>query len=532
MDDFTRRALLAGGFSFSIAANGPDAERARPRLRPLKYPHGEVSEIRLCDEDFGIVGDGLTIDDQAFAKALAWLVGNDYRALILPPAKILRIATPHVADFKRHVGCRLIMLGALRPDPGIGDALTVMNTRDSEFDLCVDGGGQTADYTQAAPHGCDQAFVFLGTRQCKLKVRARSYKGRVLRTKREGPGQFKTSMFELEIYTGDTTAGGGRRSGGCGQAFWLEGTTAWGAISRASCMWDDYGSRMYRVDDILFGQMDLTREIVFDSVGSLWGASLAIGDDGKKHDCVQLLNDCRRVYIGSVLAVDGRIGLRIKNTNPVNGSIEFGCVATIGCDFAGVSLEGASSVRLTQESSGDRIACVIDGHSQNIDVTCRSKRSSGHAIVLREGATLIKVEGSAESLRDQRSSRYAAVRCESRGAGIIFTNFLIIGDGWAGGYDLPDDNQVSVYGGSCPSVELFVASPPAVGLYLQADRRLHLLGDLVTGGHGRLTLKANGSLRLASFPSDPNDAEEGDIYFNGTTKKIRCFDGSKWKNIG
>ena len=43
-------------------------------------------------------------------------------------------------------------------------------------------------------------------------------------------------------------------------------------------------------------------------------------------------------------------------------------------------------------------------------------------------------------------------------------------------------------------------------------------------------LHVNGIMRLEPLGADPSPADKGDLYFNGNTNKLRCYDGSTWHN--
>jgi hypothetical protein len=46
----------------------------------------------------------------------------------------------------------------------------------------------------------------------------------------------------------------------------------------------------------------------------------------------------------------------------------------------------------------------------------------------------------------------------------------------------------------------------------------------------RIVVKSTGAVRY--IPMDtPATAEEGDVYFDSTSKKLRCFNGTAWNNL-
>ncbi len=55
--------------------------------------------------------------------------------------------------------------------------------------------------------------------------------------------------------------------------------------------------------------------------------------------------------------------------------------------------------------------------------------------------------------------------------------------------------------------------------------------NLITEGVSRATIKSTGQLRFVPLASDPGSAEAGDVYYNSTTNKLRCYNGSAWNDL-
>jgi hypothetical protein len=52
-----------------------------------------------------------------------------------------------------------------------------------------------------------------------------------------------------------------------------------------------------------------------------------------------------------------------------------------------------------------------------------------------------------------------------------------------------------------------------------------------TAGLERLRIKSAGQLRFVPLASDPGSAEAGDVYYNSTTNKLRCYNGTAWNDL-
>jgi len=81
----------------------------------------------------------------------------------------------------------------------------------------------------------------------------------------------------------------------------------------------------------------------------------------------------------------------------------------------------------------------------------------------------------------------------------------------------------------------FVVKPgaPLGTVDLVADARTGDYPDLrcVTSGAVRLNLKKTGQLRFVPLSSDPAGAEAGDVYYNSSTNKLKCYDGTSWNDL-
>lgn len=74
---------------------------------------------------------------------------------------------------------------------------------------------------------------------------------------------------------------------------------------------------------------------------------------------------------------------------------------------------------------------------------------------------------------------------------------------------------------------LEIASGPAVQATYY-DSPIHYLR---TSGFQRLNIKTNGQVRFVPLASPPSGAEPGDVYYDGATNKLRCYDGTNWNDL-
>jgi hypothetical protein len=52
-----------------------------------------------------------------------------------------------------------------------------------------------------------------------------------------------------------------------------------------------------------------------------------------------------------------------------------------------------------------------------------------------------------------------------------------------------------------------------------------------TGGTSRAVIKQNGQVRFVPLAADPASAEAGDVYYNSTSNKLKCYNGTTWNDL-
>jgi len=68
---------------------------------------------------------------------------------------------------------------------------------------------------------------------------------------------------------------------------------------------------------------------------------------------------------------------------------------------------------------------------------------------------------------------------------------------------------------------------------LNAQYATGSLGQLAfqTAGTDRVLMKNNGQLRFVPLAADPAGAEAGDVYYNSTSNKLKCYNGTTWNDL-
>jgi hypothetical protein len=55
--------------------------------------------------------------------------------------------------------------------------------------------------------------------------------------------------------------------------------------------------------------------------------------------------------------------------------------------------------------------------------------------------------------------------------------------------------------------------------------------NFYTGGTSRVVMKQNGQVRFVPLAADPAGAEAGDVYYNSTSNKLKCYNGTTWNDL-
>lgn len=360
---------------------------------------------------FGVKGDGSTDDRNAIYNALLWWKATG--CTLFFPAGSYRMASGILLDMSGVAQAgKIIFEGAIKPDPGIGAALTFRNVRGGLFVLAVNGGGQTADYRIADPVGGDEAFRFVNCFGGVIDwVRGQNYKGRVLRltsdTANLGPDGLITQAMLIRNCYFDSAAKitdpeATRLDQGVGQGFFIDTReAAFGTIERAWWFWELYGSVIDSTTDLTLND----GESLYRGVSGLQlrglisfsGGSLKLGSEMAGFseplltvsDSADGMTSTQNSRIRDLFLVAGAIGLSVTNAGvPEGQSLDIGQINSRLNTQKGVYLDNCRRVTIGNLTSyADKIGLHIAGASADLDIKTHILSSREQAIVVDAAVT-------------------------------------------------------------------------------------------------------------------------------------------------
>lgn len=407
----------AGDYSTQIAADTLEGIY----IKATAIAATEGAWVRVYDGEadirwFGAKGDGSTDDAPAIAVGLAvWkLLGC---TLVFPdPLARYRMASGVLVDLsgKASVG-KINMIGAIKPDAGIGAAITIRNSRGGDFTMRVFGGGQTADYTQADPVGCDEAFRFVNVYGSVLHyIEGQEYAGRVLRMTSDsgnlGPDGFRTQWVDIRsVYCNSsaklTDIEATRMAKGVGQAFFIDsGLNAFGTIGLVYLLWELYGPVIENTSDITCkGMESLWRGnsgFELRGVLSFWGGKFNIGSElvSGAPDLLRVKDSSTRssanIQIEQIFAIGGANGVLIENVGTVAGQgIKIGALFTRLNKVCGLKLVNTRKFEISHHSYADEVAIETSGACQEGDIYDNYTGSKKSSIIIGSGSDNIVFRG-------------------------------------------------------------------------------------------------------------------------------------------
>lgn len=426
---------------------------------------------------FGAVGDELTDDSQAIQASLDWLSLSQGRTIVFDGGKRFRLASGVSVDFsKLNAAGSIIMRGSIKPDAGIGRALSISNAREGEFVLRVFGGGQLADYTKPNPPGADEAFVLRAMRGSTVEAYGGDYRGRVLRILKSLPDEYPTSGLKItRIYT-DETAGitadeKTRQAAGAGQAFYIDTySSAFGEILSAITFWDHYGPVIENTGDVTIHSLEGTWRgnsgmAILGGI-SCWLHSIKLGNESKRIDLLTLSDSatrsCQNIYIGLLFTVGGKRGLLAQNVgvSPGQGLVVDAMFSRLNGE-RGLVLQDCSEFDVGFYSYADEIALELGGECVNGQVNVQITASKKQAIIIGAACSEIDFAGTVRNGNMDRADGISLIELNSRGP-VNFNNMSLSSSNVEYLYDFPDHNNVTLNGGRIVSskASTMLSNPP------------------------------------------------------------------------
>ncbi|EKS6728282.1 hypothetical protein OSG44_001663, partial [Enterobacter mori] len=336
----------------------------------------------------------------------------------------------------------------------------IQNTRDSQFELRVDGGGDAlVDYTQADPVGVQQAFLIRGCRNCRAEIVGVNYSGRVLRVMgldATSGGILKQSFFYLDIRTGDSTA---VSPGRCGQGFYIQGdNSAWGKIGTAFINWDQYGSVVEKVADITIDHCEFGANgasgFEFRGVASCHIGNMAGGDETFTNTVLLFRpaddgTQCIGVNIKRIFVLQGKVGVEFRGSNGANSgtnpNFTVEDIYAQGNTQYGVLLNGCNNSRIksaTLFSNGINI--FFTRTTRNVRIDADSLSSTTNGISCDSTANLDEVYITGRVFGNSGSPAVELSSAASVGH-VVFNDHQVTSGN--GAYNLPVSNLVEIRGG-------------------------------------------------------------------------------------
>ena len=413
---------------------------------------------------WGAVGDGVVDDAPAIQAMASWVnakVSVQRPTFLFPAGYVWRLGSTVDFNFRGGMTGNILMQSPIRPDPGIGDGFRIFNGRGGELHLWVDGGGQGADYSQADPVGCDQAFMLRGLRGATLSVRGYNYKGRVLRITKNLSSEFKTSKFNIHyIYTGDLQ---GAVTAVCGQAWYIDtDTTAFGYIHRAWPNREPYGPVFEDTIDISWGAMEGgwngASGVELRGCASVWGSQTKLGDESNTLPALLTFKDsatrrCWNIRLGIVFVIGAVNGVTMENVGfDLSGVERPGMVIDLLTSHdnagAGLKIVNSANLKIYHDSYKDVNALDASGALTNSDIQVNYRRNRQASMLIGAGCGKgLRLSGSVKDANTSGAADISAINIQSI-ENIDANDFIVSGSAVVDLIRLPSGNQFRMRGGS------------------------------------------------------------------------------------
>lgn len=336
---------------------------------------GVASTLAVADiRAYGAKLDGTT--DDAEALRLAFRTVGATGKILIPAGGRLRLASTVTMNLGGSRGFSLVFESPVVADPGIGNAIEIVNGFPKFIDIDFQGGGRLSDYRLPDPEDADQGLYLRGIRGGEIKVKAHGYKGRVIRVTKELPGEPKSSMLNFSnIETGDHT-------NPCGQAWYMDGYSAFGSIGRAWVFWDKYGPIFNGLHDLTIhsiegGWRSGTNGLRFEGCSAVHIGKLALGDETQTVDLLTFTRSeilhgrtkrkrWHNIYVEEAFLLKGKRGVVIEHSDD-EGYIRGNFYSKVTKE-AGMTVTDVKKFDLKHISWHDGTGLVVSG-----DRTCLGK---------------------------------------------------------------------------------------------------------------------------------------------------------------
>lgn len=344
------------------------------------------SDVRI----YGAKLDGKTDDSGALRRAFA-AVGGAGR-ISIPAGGVVRLAETVTFDLAGKRGFTLQAESPIIADPDIGNALEVVNGFPRLIDVTFVNGGGAANYAQADPVGAQQGLLLRGVRGGEVRVKGYGYKGRVLRVSKERKNEPKTSMLYFSnIETGDIKAR-------CGQAWYMDASSAFGTIERAWTFWDNYGPIFNGINDLTIGHLEGcwqhgTNGLRFEGCAAVHISKLALGDETYTVDLLTITTNhsnrrWHNITIDEAFLLKGRRGAVVESSDE-EGYLKASFYSKQSADV-GVSLRDVRKFVVEVVSFNDATGLVIDGSDTKFgNATLMITAAKHRGAVIRRGADVL-----------------------------------------------------------------------------------------------------------------------------------------------
>ncbi|MBB2905736.1 hypothetical protein FHR76_002118 [Rhizobium sp. RAS22] len=340
---------------------------------------------------FGVKGDGSFDDRDRIYNALMWWRQTGFTLRF--PKGSYRMASGILLDMSGVASAgKIIFEGEIKPDPGIGAAITFRHVRGGQFFCRVNGGGQTANYAVADPEGCDEAFRFEGGKGWKAVIWGKNYAGRVCRvTKSDDPNEFQGQLVDLSVFVDSsaerTETEAARLAAGVGQGFFIDTyATAFGKVGGHIGFWEKYGSIAENTTDIVVQFIEtLYRGLTgFEARGVIsgWFGEVNVGSElpAGRPDLFTVKASSTRasynIHITKGFAVGGHIGFNFVQVGSATlEGLTAASLHTTNNDSHGLVVNACYGFDINHRSTGDSIGSRVIGGSSYGTLRPKYKRS-------------------------------------------------------------------------------------------------------------------------------------------------------------